>query len=310
MSIGSLPSNQVGWADFSWRTGTFARQLSGALVCLGLAQASWADPCCVQQSTFTNGSSSVAIHGTSGISERFFDNSSFDTQSVSSVGFESIIQSDLQIYNIPLYHGIPFSLLGGEEFLNFAVLLPYVINEVGLNDFSGLGDVYLGAQYYQGRKGIVRKVGVGLKTATGDYVEGLGTDSLDFSVYGRLAKRFKRYTLSATSAYTFKGSTGDDFVDYGDQINIKGGYEYHYNRDLSFTTGLLFTRQANNELGVAKFEAAGYLGYDLEFGVNYNFRKNLILNVDVAFPISEHALDGGDDPDRDPVLRLNVSTNY
>lgn len=282
--------------------------------------AALADPCCVQQNTFTSANGAVAIHSTEGVSDYYFAHEGFHVQSsetttntsmgVNSVGFESVIQSDLQIYNVPIYHGMRFSLLGGEEFLNFAVLLPYVINEVGLDDERGLGDVYFGAQYFQGRKGILKKIGAGFKTRTGNFERGLGTDSVDFTVYGRLAKRIRKYTFGMTTAYTFKGSTGDDFLDYGDQVNIKAGADYHYNRDWTFSSDLVFTRQANNTLGVAQFEAAGFLGYDLDFGVRYRLRRNLFMNVDLGFPLREHALDGGSDPERDPVLRLNVSANY
>lgn len=286
--------------------------LGGVLGGLSLSSPLMADPCCVQQSSFTNASTSVAIHETSGVSEQFLESGGFSTESTSVVGVETTIQSDLQLYNVPLYHSLPFSLLGGEEFLNVAVLLPYVINEVGLNDEKGIGDLYLGGQYYRGKGGIVRKVGVGLKLPTGNHEKGLGTDSTDFSVFGRIAKRINDYTLSLGAAYTFKGSTGDDFIDYGNQFTVKGGYQYHVNRDVALSSGLVLTRQENNQFGDddAGFRAQGYLAYDLQLGVSYRFRRNLLLRADVGLPLGASTLDQGDDPDRETTLRLNISTNY
>lgn len=271
-----------------------------------------ADPCCVLQDTFTNPASNMAIHDSTSVADTFFEFEQFTAQGQGSVGLETILADDLTIYNIPIYYGLPFSLTSGEEFLNFALLLPYVDNDVGLNSASGLGDLYLGVQYYRGKSGVVRKIGVGVKTKTGNSEKFLGTDSVDFSLSGGMFKRDGAHTYGISGGYDFKGSTGDDFIDYGNQVNFKLGYKYHISQRWAFTSGLVFARQANNSLGDrgAQFDAGGLQWNELLLGADAHIRKRLHAKMEINLPFSEKSLDNNDAIERDPIVRLGVHTNF
>lgn len=230
------------------------------------------------------------------------------------IGFESITSDNVDIYTIPLGYGLPFSLMGGEEYINLSADLPYVNIESAAGDESGVGDIRVGAEYFIEKNSIIFKGAVDLKLPTGEEDDGLGTGSTDLglSVTGR--KREGNVGFNASAGYIFRGDASPNGfdVDYGNVLTLVGGGEYQAKPALWLGANLVFVRASTSEFS-GGFEGDGLQTIDLVPNAAYRLGTDMTVTLDILYPLTESVVEGdfpGPDPDREMSISFGFNSEF
>lgn len=230
------------------------------------------------------------------------------------IGFESITSDNVDIYTIPLGYGVPFSLLGGEEYINLSADLPYVNIESPAGDESGIGDVRIGAEYFIEKNTIIFKGAVDLKLPTGEEDDGLGTGSTDLGLSLTGRKREGDIGFNATAGYIIRGDASPNGidVDYGNVLTLVGGGEYQAKPALWLGANIAFVRAGTSEFN-GGFEGDGLQTIDLIPNAAYRLGTDMTVTLDIIYPLTESVVDGdfpGPDPDRELSFSFGFNSEF
>jgi len=230
-----------------------------------------------------------------------------------SVGLDVVTSENVDVYAVPLSHGMPMSLLGGQEYLNLNADIPYVKVESPAGNESGLGDIKLGAEYFVKQQGAIVKAAVDLKLPTGDVDKFLGTDSTDIGLSLTGRKREALLGYNATAAYVIRGE-GDvagGTLDYGNTLSLSGGAEYKLGDALWGGVNGAYVRTGTSEIN--NFETDGLQTFDIIPNVSYDLNVGMSVVASLVIPVYEGVVDGdapGDEPDREVSMSLSFSSDF
>lgn len=242
---------------------------------------------------------------------------------VTSISIEALYTSNVQTYNIPLSYGFPLSLTGNKELLNFKLVLPYTVREVGSTSDSGLGDISLSTNYLIRFPNFLLDSKLVVKAPTGEFKDAdipLGTGSTDVGAYFNGSYYMDRMIFRGGLGYGYNGTydqTGDE-IDYGDEYIVSGGMDYKITDTLRAGGLLVYKSRAEDELdiaGVASY-VSGVNSLDLVPSAVYLYsRFNLELVASMTIPITsswntDKGFDPADDPDKDIAFSVSCSKPF
>jgi hypothetical protein len=231
-----------------------------------------------------------------------------------SIGIQAVTSDNVDVYAIPLGYGLPISLLGGEEYINFSADIPYVNIEATAGDESGIGDVKLGAEYFIEKNRAIFKAAFDLKLPTGEEDDGLGTGSMDmgFSVSAR--KRNERIGFTGTAGYTLTGEGEPNSFkrDYGDVITLVGGMEYSLKSAFWAGVNIAFVRTGETEFDVGG-NAPGLQTLDLVPNASFRIDSEKTLTAEMIIPVQDSYVGtstGFPDPDRELSFSFGFTSEF
>lgn len=230
-----------------------------------------------------------------------------------SVGLELVVAEDTEIYSVPLSYGVPMGLLGGEEFLNISMDLPYISTETSVGDESGIGDIAVAAEYYIERESTILKAQINYKMPTGDEEKGLGSGSNDvgFGVTGR--KRVGQFGFNSTVGYIIRGEAEINNIDieYGNIVSLLAGTEYRLQPTIWLGVNLAYVREGTSDH--SGFEENGLQTLDVIPNVTYQFNEKINVTADLIYPLQESEVKGDfsmPEPDREISISVGFNSEF
>jgi hypothetical protein len=230
------------------------------------------------------------------------------------IGIQAVTSDNVDVYTIPLGYGLPISLLGGEEYINFSADIPYINIESTAGDESGMGDIKFGAEYFIEKNRAIFKAAFDLKLPTGEEDDGLGTGSMDmgFSISAR--KRDGRLGYTGTAGYTLtgEGEPNNFKRDYGDVITLVGGFEYSLKPAFWAGANLAYVRTGETEFDVGG-NAPGLQTLDLVPNASFRIDSEKTLTAEMIIPVQDSYVGtstGLPDPDREMSFSFGFTSEF
>lgn len=224
----------------------------------------------------------------------------------SSAAFELNQTTNSDIYYIPLSYSLPINLLDRKGTLELNAKLAYSAN----NDFgnsSGLTDSVIGASYYTVSDDLVIRASGNIKLATGEFNDGLSTDTTDLIFSGFFRKTIGRFGIKGSAGYTMRG-TGPNSTDYGDTLSLMAGGETKLSSMLWLGSDLAYVDTAKT---TGFYALSGITTIDLGAYVSYRLDNSLQVYSRLTIPVSESVSGAfATEPDRDTSIKIGISTQF
>ncbi len=251
---------------------------------------------------------------TSDSPEAEFSEKGISKEASKSVGFESVTSDNVDVYVVPLGYGLPISLLGGDEFINFSSDLPYINVELPTGNKSGLGDIRVGAEYFIEKNNIIFKAAMDVKFPTGDEEDNLGTGSTDFgfSVTGR--KRSDDIGFNATAGYILRGeATVSNFKrDYGNVLLLVGGGEYKLKPNFWVGANAAYVHSGEDEFSVGG-NNPGLQTMDVIPNASFRLNTDMTIVAEIIIPVQDSLVNGtagAVEPDREVTMSFGFNSEF